>query len=102
MRRRPNRDRKLAKTRGGKVETPKHREVSKSVRHRSSGTASETELARSIRERDEAQQQQAATADVLKVISRSTFDLQAVFKTIIANAVRPAMRIWVPCTCSMA
>src|SRR5262249_39707372 len=88
MRRRSNRERKLAKTGGGKAETPKHRDASKSVQHRSSGTASETELARSIRERDEAQQQQAATAEVLKVISRSTFDLQTVFKTIIANAVR--------------
>src|SRR5262249_36964551 len=88
MRRRSNRERKLAKTGGGKAETPKHSDASKSVQHRSSETASETELARSIRERDEAQQQQAATAEVLKVISRSTFDLQTVFKTIIANAVR--------------
>ena len=88
MRQRPNRDRKLAKTRDRKVETPKRSEPSESVRHRSSGTASETELEGFIRERDEAQQQQAATAEVLKVISRSTFDLQTVFKTIIANAVR--------------
>src|SRR5262249_55481757 len=88
MRRRPNRDRKLAKTRAGKAETPKRRDASKSLRNRSSGTASETELEGFIRERDEAQQQQAATAEVLKVISRSTFDLQTVFKTIIANAVR--------------
>src|SRR6516164_1932055 len=88
MRRRPNRDGKLAKTRGGKAEPPKRRDASKSVRHRSSGIVSETELARSIRERDEAQEQQAATAEVLKVISRSAFDLQTVFKAIIANAVR--------------
>ena len=88
MRRHPNGDRKLAKTRGSKAKTPKRCDESKSVRYRSTGAALETELARSIRERDEAQQQQAATAEVLKVISRSTFDLQTVFKTIIANAVR--------------
>ena len=88
MRRRSRAGGEPVKTRRRKTVTLKRRNAPKVARHRgSSADGLSKKVALFKRERDEALEQQKATAEILRVIRTSPAEVQPVFETIVRNAV---------------
>src|SRR6516164_3975918 len=88
MRRRSRAGGQSAKSQRRKTTKPERRNASKAMRQGGPSVADlQARLERQARELIEAREQQAATAEILSLISNSPTDAQPVFKTILARAV---------------